>query len=345
MLESVPNFSEGRDQGTIDALAEALSARARVLDVHADPDHNRSVFTLVGEEDELADSLVAGVECARERIDLRRHDGAHPRIGAADVVPLVPLVPERMERAKAAARTVAQRIGRHAASQAAPAARLQADQRLEDRLSMDLGSFEVDPDVRKNTLAACDVFRSLGATVEEVDLGWDDGVLKAGMAYLEHLFGASLSQLLAEHAGDMTSYARRFAEDGQKSKATDFVATLEVAARMYQLGPLLETYDVLICRRMRFPRCRPNSTRPRTQVEINGKEVNPSLGWVMTTPFNMLSRCPVLSIPWATPPAACRQASRLSAAPIATPMFPGGGLAYETARGQWYGNAGTRPSL
>ena len=71
MLESVPNFSEGRDQGTIDALAEALSARARVLDVHADPDHNRSVFTLVGEEDELADSLVAGVECARERIDLR----------------------------------------------------------------------------------------------------------------------------------------------------------------------------------------------------------------------------------------------------------------------------------
>ena len=63
--------------------------------------------------------------------------------------------------------------------------------------SMDLGSFEVDPDVRKNTLAACDVFRSLGATVEEVDLGWGDEVLKAGMAYLEHLFGASLSQLLA----------------------------------------------------------------------------------------------------------------------------------------------------
>ena len=111
MLESVPNFSEGRDQGTINALAEALSARARVLDVHADHDHNRSVFTLVGEEDELADSLVAGVECARERIDLRRHDGAHPRIGAADVVPLVPLVLDGMERAKAAARTVGQRIG------------------------------------------------------------------------------------------------------------------------------------------------------------------------------------------------------------------------------------------
>ena len=57
-------------------------------------DHNRSVFTVVGDEDQLADSLVAGVACARERIDLRRHEGAHPRIGAADVVPLVPLRPD-----------------------------------------------------------------------------------------------------------------------------------------------------------------------------------------------------------------------------------------------------------
>jgi glutamate formiminotransferase / 5-formyltetrahydrofolate cyclo-ligase len=111
MLESVPNFSEGRDRNTIDALAEALSSRARLLDVHADADHNRSVFTLVGEEEELAASLVAGVACARERIDLCRHDGAHPRVGAADVVPLVPLVPEQMERAKRAALTVAERIG------------------------------------------------------------------------------------------------------------------------------------------------------------------------------------------------------------------------------------------
>jgi glutamate formiminotransferase len=111
VLESVPNFSAGRDRATIDALADALSGRARLLDVHADADHNRSVFTLVGNEDELADALVAGVACARELIDLRLHEGAHPRIGAADVVPLVPLVPEQMERARAAALAVAQRIG------------------------------------------------------------------------------------------------------------------------------------------------------------------------------------------------------------------------------------------
>jgi glutamate formiminotransferase / 5-formyltetrahydrofolate cyclo-ligase len=111
-LESVPNFSEGRDGGTIEAIGAALaSAGARVLDVHADADHNRSVFTLVGSEPELVAGLVAGVECARDRIDLRRHDGAHPRIGAADVVPLVPLEPDDMERAGAAAREVAARIG------------------------------------------------------------------------------------------------------------------------------------------------------------------------------------------------------------------------------------------
>jgi glutamate formiminotransferase/glutamate formiminotransferase/formiminotetrahydrofolate cyclodeaminase len=110
-LESVPNFSEGRDRGTIDALAEALGGKARLLDVHADRDHNRSVFTLVGSGEELVSALLAGIECARERIDLRSHEGAHPRIGAADVVPLVGLEPEDMERARFVALTLAERVG------------------------------------------------------------------------------------------------------------------------------------------------------------------------------------------------------------------------------------------
>jgi glutamate formiminotransferase len=110
-LESVPNFSEGRDRATIDALAEALGSRARLLDVHADEDHNRSVFTLVGSEDELVEALLLGIACARERIDLRRHEGAHPRIGAADVVPLVALVPEDLGRAREAALRLAERVG------------------------------------------------------------------------------------------------------------------------------------------------------------------------------------------------------------------------------------------
>lgn len=110
-LESVPNFSEGRDRATIDALAEALGSPARLLDVHADEDHNRSVFTLVGSEEELVEALLLGIACARERIDLRRHEGAHPRIGAADVVPLVALAPEDRERAREAALLLAERVG------------------------------------------------------------------------------------------------------------------------------------------------------------------------------------------------------------------------------------------
>jgi len=110
-LESVPNFSEGRDRATIDALAAALGEHADLLDVHADADHNRSVFTLVGEEEELITALLAGIACARDRIDLRHHEGAHPRIGAADVVPLVPIGPGDMPRAREAARDLARRIG------------------------------------------------------------------------------------------------------------------------------------------------------------------------------------------------------------------------------------------
>jgi glutamate formiminotransferase len=109
-LESVPNFSEGRDRATIEALGAALSEHAELLDVHSDPDHNRSVFTLVGEDEQLEEALVSAVACAKERIDLRRHEGAHPRIGAADVVPVVPLRPEHMRRAIRVARLVGKRL-------------------------------------------------------------------------------------------------------------------------------------------------------------------------------------------------------------------------------------------
>jgi glutamate formiminotransferase len=110
-LESVPNFSEGRDAGTIEALRAALAAHADVLDVHSDPDHNRSVFTLVGDDTSLVEALLAGISSARERIDLRAHDGAHPRIGAADVVPIVALDPADRERARDCALRLADRIG------------------------------------------------------------------------------------------------------------------------------------------------------------------------------------------------------------------------------------------
>ena len=111
MLEAVPNVSEGRDPGVVRAIADAFATRAILLDVHSDPDHNRSVFTLAGDDDAIVESLLAGIAAAVALVDLREHTGVHPRVGVADVVPLVPLVPDDMPRAITAARTLARRVG------------------------------------------------------------------------------------------------------------------------------------------------------------------------------------------------------------------------------------------
>jgi glutamate formiminotransferase len=110
-LEAVPNFSEGRDRLTIVAIGEALAEYARLLDVHSDADHNRSVYTIVGSDEELVAALLGAIETARELIDLRRQEGAHPRIGSADVIPIVPLRHEDAERARALALELARRVG------------------------------------------------------------------------------------------------------------------------------------------------------------------------------------------------------------------------------------------
>jgi glutamate formiminotransferase len=111
LLESVPNVSEGRDLAVIAAVGQAFASHAYVLDVHSDADHHRSVFTLVADEQDLGDALLAGIATAAEWIDLREHDGIHPRIGAADVVPIVPLEPAGLDRAVDVSRELGRRIG------------------------------------------------------------------------------------------------------------------------------------------------------------------------------------------------------------------------------------------
>ena len=89
-LLAVPNFSEGRSAETIGAVQEAAQGGpARLLDIHSDADHHRTVFTLAGKPGELAPAVVTLAGAATERIDLRAHDGAHPRVGVLDVAPIV----------------------------------------------------------------------------------------------------------------------------------------------------------------------------------------------------------------------------------------------------------------
>lgn len=165
-------------------------------------------------------------------------------------------------------------------------------------LSMDLCGFEVDEEVRRNTQAAAEVFRDLGAQVEEVDIGWGADILDACMDYLAHLFGGALAAELEAHGDLMTSYCRDFAEKALGSSAQFFVKSLETAGHAYlKLGPLLERYDCLICPTNALPAV-PAEFDPSCDIlQINGVEVRPELGWVMTTPFNMMSRCPVISVP------------------------------------------------
>src|SRR5687767_13052558 len=106
LLECVPNVSEGRRPEALAALAQTLAAvpAARVLDLSSDPDHNRTVVTLAGAASALRDAVLALCSWADRWIDLRRHRGVHPRIGAVDVVPFVPLAGATPEQAIAAAR-------------------------------------------------------------------------------------------------------------------------------------------------------------------------------------------------------------------------------------------------
>lgn len=164
--------------------------------------------------------------------------------------------------------------------------------------SLDLGYFKVDKEICENTLRAIEVYRSLGCKVEEIEVPWDESSAVAAWNYLTHLFGASMAPLLKKHGDLMTDYARDFIKAGVKSKSTDFVSSLGKAAEMYSwFGPMMENYDVFICPTLAKPALLANPKIDYGSFKADGKSMPDALAWCMTYPFNMLSRCPVLSVP------------------------------------------------
>ena len=133
LIESVPNFSEGRDAAKIDRLVQPFRARVgvKLLDYQSDPDHNRTVVTIVGEPEALRQSLLEAIGAAIHLIDMTRHHGQHPRMGAVDVVPFIPIrnisMAETVELSKEFARELAERyklpIFLYEASASSPARR------------------------------------------------------------------------------------------------------------------------------------------------------------------------------------------------------------------------------
>src|SRR5579872_7237263 len=112
LIECVPNFSEGRDAAKVDAIVSSMSSVSGVyvLDREMDGDHNRCVITLAGEPDSVAEAALRGVGKAMELIDLTKHTGAHPRVGATDVVPFIPIEGVAIEDCVALARRVGHEI-------------------------------------------------------------------------------------------------------------------------------------------------------------------------------------------------------------------------------------------
>src|SRR6266436_1975694 len=112
LIECVPNFSEGRDPAKVDAIVAAMSSvpGVYVLDREMDADHNRSVVTLAGEPDAVAEAAILGAGKAMELIDLTKHSGAHPRVGATDVLPFIPIDGVTIEDCVALARRVGNEI-------------------------------------------------------------------------------------------------------------------------------------------------------------------------------------------------------------------------------------------
>ena len=111
LVECVPNFSEGRDKAKVDAIVDAMKLDGvYLLDREMDADHNRCVITLAGEREAVQEAAIRGVGKAAELIDLTQHQGAHPRLGAADVVPFIPIEGVSIEDCVAMARHAGEQI-------------------------------------------------------------------------------------------------------------------------------------------------------------------------------------------------------------------------------------------
>jgi Asp-tRNA(Asn)/Glu-tRNA(Gln) amidotransferase A subunit family amidase len=164
--------------------------------------------------------------------------------------------------------------------------------------SPDLGCYRVDADVAANTRAAAERLRAAGAVVEEVSLPWQlDMIERAAEIHFGMIFGPSMIELYEQHGDELTSYARHFVEEAARISKDDMLAGLEVEGRIYApLGALLEDYDALICPTFAVPAL-PAAYDVGDEITVNGQAAGNWMDVMMTLPFNIASRCPVLSIP------------------------------------------------
>ncbi|WP_299649458.1 amidase [uncultured Tateyamaria sp.] len=196
--------------------------------------------------------------------------------------------------------------------------------------SMNLGFFEIDPEVAQNTLRALEVFRACGATVEEVSLPWDWSVMDAAKTHLGHIFSSWMAAESRGKADLMCPYTQTWIDIGTASTATDFYGALGVAGRIGQsFAAVMSDYDLFVCPTTAVPAVPAEFDHSRDVLEINGRVVDPVLGWALTVPFNMLSSHPVLSMPSGVAGNNCPTGIQLVARPYHDQQVFDAALAYE----------------
>lgn len=165
--------------------------------------------------------------------------------------------------------------------------------------SPNLGYVEVEAEVAANARACAETFRALGCTVEDVEVGWDWSALDAWQTHWEVLSAALLgdevgrARYLEMHPFLVATVRAGLAHDAAAFKRTEFVRT-----RMWaSLAPILEAYDVLICPTLAIPTVRAEHDPTDPSFTINGRHVDPYVGWYLTYQFNILSQLPVISVP------------------------------------------------
>ncbi len=164
--------------------------------------------------------------------------------------------------------------------------------------SPDLGAYEVDSEVAANARAAAVALREVGATVEDVSLSWQrDKIWQAMTAHFGSIMGAGINHIVSEHPDLVNDYTRRFAEEMKVGNPGDVYAGLEIEGEMYaEFGALMERYDIMICPTLALPALAAGESYVDKGPVINGVERH-IFDHLLTIPFNMLSRCPVMSVP------------------------------------------------
>jgi Asp-tRNA(Asn)/Glu-tRNA(Gln) amidotransferase A subunit family amidase len=214
--------------------------------------------------------------------------------------------------------------------------------------SVDFGYVPVEAEVRSNMMAALEVFRALGAKVEEVSLGWTDAVEQNGMHWYNAMhFGRQTIWQQKHNAALMTDYALKFAEAARRMTDIDDVhKPWEQAHRMYQtLGPVLASHDVFICPTNNAAAVKAEHDPFDPNFTVAGRKADAEYGWVMTHHFNMLHNCPVISLPSGHAGTGVPTAIQIVARTCDDPRVFRAALAYEQAVGGWYRAPSKRPPL